>query len=350
MEEQSKTVFISYSWDGEVHQEWVLKLADDLTTRYGLIVLLDQYDLTVGKNMTAFMEKSLEAADKVLIVLTPNYKTKAENRKGGAGFEHSIISQELYSLQDKNNKYLPILRNGTIETSAPGYIKTMINRPMLNDNQYESDLLKLVKDIYEKPQAVRPQRGKIPNFDEIAELDPIIERANKLQKEEQAEHERLQFLNSSQAKSNSDYEIQKLFNEIDVKAKKYQDSTSYRFNLEKEYQRAILHSGEGYSIRFTWKPMYSNTVDGSILYAEFIHGSISLQPGAFYFQGDEPKKLSVSRYSFDIDKNLNSLWKDINKGILLSSEEISKNSFLWLIEKIEESVKNSIEERRKRGY
>lgn len=173
MEIQRRTVFISYSWDGESHQSWVLNLANNLIEQHGIKVLLDQFDLSVGKNMTAFMERSLEAADKVLIILTPGYKVKAENRKGGAGFENSIISQELYSLQDNNEKYLPILRSGTTQTSAPGYVKTLVYHPMVNDNQYESDLFALSKIIYDKSKVERPELGPIPNFDEIGEKDPL---------------------------------------------------------------------------------------------------------------------------------------------------------------------------------
>lgn len=350
MENQRKIVFISYSWDGEIHKEWVLNLANDLTEKYGLQVLLDQYDLTVGKNMTAFMEKSLEAADKVLIILTQSYKTKAENRKGGAGFEHSIISQELYNLQDDNNKFLPVLRSGTNQTSAPGYIKTLIHRSMVNDNQYESDLFKLAKDIYEIPQATRPKPGPVPNFDEIAEIDPIVERSNKIYREQQVENERLIFLRSQQAKNNADYEVEKLFNEIEAKSKKYQSTTKFRFILERKYQKAILHNGERYSVKFTWRTKYQNSVEESIFFVEYYDGSPSLEPGVFYFPGDEPKRIMVEQYSFDVDNNLIPLWSRTDNENHLRSEDISKMSFLWLLEKIEESVKASIEERRKRGY
>lgn len=313
-------------------------------------ILLDQYDLTVGKNMTAFMEKSLEAADKVLIILTPSYKTKAENRKGGAGFEHSIISQELYSLQDYNNKFLPVLRAGTNQTSAPGYIKTLIHRSMVNDNQYESDLLKLTKDIYEKPQVVRPKLGDIPDFDSIPEIDPIVERSNKIYREQQIENERLAFLGSQQAKNNADYVVEKLFDEIEAKANKYQSSTEFRFFLERKYHKAILHNGQGNSIKFTWRTIYSNSTEGSIFFLEYYDGSPSLEPGGFYFRGDEPKRIMVEQYSFDVDSKLNPFWKDTNGQKDLRGEEVSKMAFLWLMEKIEEVVKKSMEMRRKRGY
>lgn len=81
-----KTIFISYSWDNEDHKEWVFKLANGLVNN-GIDVLLDQYDLSAGNEMTYFMEKAM-TADKVVIILAPNYKLKADNREGGVGYEH----------------------------------------------------------------------------------------------------------------------------------------------------------------------------------------------------------------------------------------------------------------------
>jgi len=57
-EEISPLVFISYSWDSAEHKQWVLKLADLLILN-GVDVLLDQYELSIGKNMFPFMEQSV---------------------------------------------------------------------------------------------------------------------------------------------------------------------------------------------------------------------------------------------------------------------------------------------------
>lgn len=169
-------VFISYSWEGDKsHQDWVLKLANDLAELYGCYILLDQYDLRAGKGLTAFMERSLAEADKVLIILTPSYKDKAMSQQGGVGFEHSIISGELYDLQDNNDKFIPILRKGDKQTSAPGYIKTLIYAEMIEDDRYESDLQSLAEVIYGKKAAIRPESGPIPDFNSLPKKDPIIE-------------------------------------------------------------------------------------------------------------------------------------------------------------------------------
>ena len=104
------TVFISYSWDSPEHQEWVLKLATDLIKIYGINVLLDQFELSAGRELTMFMESSVEKADKVLVIMTPKYQQKADKREGGVGYEYSMISQGLFATQTDNNKFIPILR------------------------------------------------------------------------------------------------------------------------------------------------------------------------------------------------------------------------------------------------
>ncbi|WP_432420490.1 SEFIR domain-containing protein [Pectobacterium brasiliense] len=40
-----RNIFISYSWDGDEHQEWVRKLADSLEVDNEYHVVWDGYDL-----------------------------------------------------------------------------------------------------------------------------------------------------------------------------------------------------------------------------------------------------------------------------------------------------------------
>ena len=98
MDTQHKKVFISYSWDSEAHRNWILQLANKLIEN-GVNVILDQHESTAGKNLTHSMEKNIKESDKVLLILTPNYKIKAEGRLGGVGFEYSLINEELYRNQ-----------------------------------------------------------------------------------------------------------------------------------------------------------------------------------------------------------------------------------------------------------
>ena len=56
-------VFVSYSWDSDEHKQWVKKLADTLRVRFGINVLLDQYNRG-GYNLVDFMMEGIRRADR----------------------------------------------------------------------------------------------------------------------------------------------------------------------------------------------------------------------------------------------------------------------------------------------
>ena len=160
--DDTKTVFISYSWDSEDHKNWVLNLATKLTDN-GVYVIFDRFDLKAGKAMTQFMEKSVNNADKILLIMTPNYKDKADNRTGGVGYEYSMVTQELYVKQD-NDKFIPIRRVGSYDESAPKFLSTLISHDMSNDTAFENSFIELLRIIYDEPEIKRPPLGKKPIF------------------------------------------------------------------------------------------------------------------------------------------------------------------------------------------
>jgi hypothetical protein len=161
--EKTPTVFISYSWDNPKHKEWVLNLADKLIRDGGVDVKLDRYDLNAGKRMTHFMENAVGKVDKVLMIMTPNYKEKAENRTGGVGYEYSMVTQELYEKQD-TGKFIPIRRIGSNDECAPKFLKSYISHDMTNDATFDKDFHGLLRIIYDEPEIKRPALGKRPTF------------------------------------------------------------------------------------------------------------------------------------------------------------------------------------------
>jgi len=90
-------VFMSYSWDNESHQKWVLDLAD-LIDKNGGRAILDRKHLKYGGHIKTFMIRNILQADVVLLILTPNYKKKADSLKDGAGYEYNIINDELFKV------------------------------------------------------------------------------------------------------------------------------------------------------------------------------------------------------------------------------------------------------------
>lgn len=115
------TAFISYTWESDDLKKWVKDLAIKLREK-GIDVKLDQWEVVPGDQMPHFMEKSVRENDFVLIVCTPKYKAKSEQRLGGVGYEGDIMTAEV--LQGSNpRKFIPLLKSGTKDTSLPGWLK-----------------------------------------------------------------------------------------------------------------------------------------------------------------------------------------------------------------------------------
>ena len=155
-------VFISYSWDNETHQEWVLKLAKKLCEN-GVDVFFDKYDLRAGRDMNHFMENSVRESDRVLLIMTPNYKVKAENRKGGVGNEVSMIRAEKFNCQE-TEKFIPIVRLGNREECTPLFAKSLVDIDMSIEDDFENSFEELLRTIYEEPKNEKPPLGKKPQF------------------------------------------------------------------------------------------------------------------------------------------------------------------------------------------
>src|SRR5262245_26300445 len=87
-------VFISYSWSADDHVEWVAGLGERLMAD-GIEVVLDQWSLKDGQDLTAFMEQMVSDSSikRVLIVSESSYAIKADARRGGVGTESQIISK-----------------------------------------------------------------------------------------------------------------------------------------------------------------------------------------------------------------------------------------------------------------
>lgn len=158
---KNPTVFISYSWDDEEHKNWVLNLSKKLFDN-GVQVILDKYELVPGSNMIHFMETAIQNSDKVLIIFTKNYKTKAEKREGGVGFEYSILTVDIYKKIKDNNKFIPILKDGEFEESIPVFMQQFIAVDMKDPTKFEEMFNKLLHAIYDKPSFEKPSLGKNP--------------------------------------------------------------------------------------------------------------------------------------------------------------------------------------------
>jgi hypothetical protein len=123
--------FMSYSWDGDEHRRWVHDLAVRLRG-VGVDVTLDHWHAIPGDQLPAFMERAIRDNDYVLIVCTPKYKSKSDERLGGVGYEGDVMAAEVMaaktparSLADRSKvdrKFIPLLRAGKWEESGPSWL------------------------------------------------------------------------------------------------------------------------------------------------------------------------------------------------------------------------------------
>src|SRR5450759_5149568 len=105
----SPTCFISYSWDSDGHKDWVRGLAERLR-KNGVDAILDQWNLRLGHDLTSFMEESIRCSNYTLLICTPEFSRKSNNRKGGVGYETSIVTGEIFQGINKPDKFVPVLR------------------------------------------------------------------------------------------------------------------------------------------------------------------------------------------------------------------------------------------------
>lgn len=78
----SSKVFITYAWDQNDVSSWVKDLAVQLSN-LDVDVTLDQWHAEPGDQLPLFMEKEIARNDYILIVCSPKYKEKSNDRTGG---------------------------------------------------------------------------------------------------------------------------------------------------------------------------------------------------------------------------------------------------------------------------
>jgi len=166
MNRPSPKVFMSYSWSSVAHEQWVIELAEKLTSD-GVHVVLDKWDLKEGQDKYAFMERMVTDPEmgKVLMVCDRSYAEKADGRKGGVGTESQIISPEVYAKVDQE-KFIPVVAEFTEqgEPYLPKYLKGRIYIDLAHAERYAEQYERLLRNIYNRPASRRPPEGTAPSY------------------------------------------------------------------------------------------------------------------------------------------------------------------------------------------
>jgi len=172
---RSPVAFISYSWDSEEHKKWVLALASRIQGKDGVKIILDRWDLRPGEDRTMFMERGVTDSDFVILICTPDYCQKANSRKGGVGYEATVITGELAE-NINPGKFIPLLRHGEWDSSSlPIWIKTKLGVDLrgnpYSDEQYQ-ELLRALHKVPLKPPPIGPKPVFETSAPDHQEIDP----------------------------------------------------------------------------------------------------------------------------------------------------------------------------------
>lgn len=163
---ETPKIFISYSWTTPKHEDWVINLAERLVSD-GVDVVIDKWNLKEGHDKFNFMETMVKSADiqRVLIILDKKYSEKAEQRAGGVGTETQIISPKVYGAVSQE-KFIPIIaeKDETGNAFVPTFLESIIYIDLSEQENFEENYEKLLRNIFQRPAYSKPKLGKVPNY------------------------------------------------------------------------------------------------------------------------------------------------------------------------------------------
>jgi len=153
-------VFISYSHDNPDHKKWVAELAIKLVEN-GIDTILDQWDLSPGDDLAAFMERGVTDVDRVLVICSSNYVSKANAGVGGVGYEKMIVNVELVNNLG-TNKFIPIIRENADDQKTPKFLGARLYIDFTDDENFDSAFEELLRELHSEPVLKKPSIGKNP--------------------------------------------------------------------------------------------------------------------------------------------------------------------------------------------
>ncbi len=155
-------VFISYSHDTPEHRRWVSELSAKLH-RKGVNIILDQWELRPGDDVTQFMERGIRNSDQVLVICTDSYVRKANAGEGGVGYEAMIITRKL--AEDLGtNKFIPIIRQAVGEDKTPTFLGTQVYTDFTDEDQFDEKFDEL---LHERLQVPVLQQPLVPHIESL---------------------------------------------------------------------------------------------------------------------------------------------------------------------------------------
>jgi small GTP-binding protein len=144
--------FISYAWGVREHERWVERwLAMDLR-KAGISVVLDRWEnARIGASIARFVER-IEKSDRVIVVGTPLYREKYENKDTATGYvvaaEIDIISNRLLGTEEQKESVLPVLLSGEKRESLPPLLYGRVHADFRDEQSYFLAAFDLILSLY----------------------------------------------------------------------------------------------------------------------------------------------------------------------------------------------------------
>jgi len=156
--------FISYAWGVPEHERWVEKrLATDLQ-KAGIGVVLDRWhNAQIGASVARFVER-IENSDRIVMVGTPLYRRKYENKDTSTGYvvaaEVDLIANRLLGTEAQKRSVLPLLLDGEKTASLPPLLHGRVYADFRDELAYFTTAFDLILSLYQLP----------PNHPAVADL------------------------------------------------------------------------------------------------------------------------------------------------------------------------------------
>lgn len=156
-------VFISYSQDSDDHKQRVLALTQALRAD-GIEAIVDQFVDNPAQGWARWMVDELAAAQFVLLVVSDNYREKAEGQvpRGvgkGVKWESHLTVQEIYDADAHNQKFIPVLLDGVSEAAIPQVLRAWTYY------RWPADREPLLRRLLDQPKVIPAPLGPPKRFE-----------------------------------------------------------------------------------------------------------------------------------------------------------------------------------------
>lgn len=181
--------FISYAWGNPEHERWVEKqLAADLQKAEVEVILDRWHNATIGSDVARFIA-SIEEASSVVVVGTPLYRSKYENKLSSTGSvvaaEVDLINQRLLGTEEEKSTIRPVLLAGSAKEAFPPLMRNRVRADFRNAVAYFATAFDLILSVHGfgfDDRTIREMRDTLQS-----EPDPSTQQAKELTEEVEGE-------------------------------------------------------------------------------------------------------------------------------------------------------------------